>query len=124
MKRRTLLVIGVCSSLSTTPVIAGVSGAGALGSEPGGAPGVAAEKQIGEDSSAAAGGAEGGSSDAAVAAEGKGKTEGVVDTGSARGAASGKPKRTGTGTAARHLNDQVRKGNIKIQGATDADIYQ
>jgi hypothetical protein len=42
--------------------------------------------------------------------------------GRASGAGAGKPKRAGTVTAAGYIHDQVKRGNIKIQGATDADV--
>ena len=108
-----------------TPVVAGDSSAEAtIGSAPRAAAEITAGKQTGEDTGALVSGTDGGSSDAAVATEEKGTTEAVVDPGSARGEAAGKPKRAGTATAAGYVHDQVRKGNIKIQGATDADIYE
>jgi len=125
MKRGMPMILAICSSLSMTPVVAGDSSAeAALGSAPGGASEVAAGKQIGEDTGAMVGGAEGGSSGAAVTTEKKEETEAVVDPVSARGTAAGKPKRAGTATAAGYIHNQVKKGNIKIQGATDADIYK
>lgn len=124
MKRGMLMVITICSSLSTTPVVADNSGEAALDSEPGRAAEIAAGKQTGEGSGAVNGGADGGSPGASVITEGKGKTEAVVDSGSARSAAAAKPKRAGTATAVGSIHDQVKKGNIKIQGATDADMYK
>jgi hypothetical protein len=41
-----------------------------------------------------------------------------------RSAKAGQSKPAGSGTAAKHIHDQVKKGNIRLQGATDADIYQ
>ena len=73
MKRGMLMVIGICSSLSMTPVVADDSGETAFGSAPGDAAGVAAGKQIGEDFGAMVGGAEGSSSGAADHHPGKGK---------------------------------------------------
>ena len=124
MKRSMLMAIAICSILSNTPVVAGDSGEAALLSEPGGAEGVAAGKQISEDTGAMVDGAEGGSSGAAVTTKENGKTETVVDRESTRGAAAGKTKSAGTATAAGLIYDQVQKGNVKIQGATDADIYK
>jgi hypothetical protein len=124
MKRSMLMVIAICSSLSMTSAVADDGAEAAFGGKSAGAEGVAAEEQIGKESDAAVGDAEAGSSGAAVATEEDGKTEGVAKTGSARGAAAGKPKRAGTATAAGHIHNQVKKGNIKIQGATDADIYE
>ena len=125
MKRGMPMILAICSSLSMTPVVAGDSSAeAALDSAPGGGAEITAGKQTGEDTGAMVSGAEGGSSGAAVTTEEKGKTEAVVNPGSARGEAANKPKRAGTATAAGYVHDQVRKGNIKIQGATDADIYK
>ena len=124
MKSGMLMVIGICSSLSMTPVVADESGETAFGSTPGDAAGVAAGKQIGEDSGAMVGGAEGSSSGAAITTQEKEKekTEAVVDHGSAQGATAGKAKPVSRVTAAGYIYDQARKGNIEIQGATDADI--
>jgi len=124
MKSGMLMVIGICSSLSMTPVVADDSGETAFGSTPGDAAGVAAGKQIGEDSGAMVGGAEGSSSGAAITTQEKEKekTEAVVDRDSAHSVAAGKAKPASTATATKYLYDQVQKGNIEIQGATDADI--
>jgi hypothetical protein len=124
MKHSMLMAIAICSSLSMTPAVAGDGAEAALGGKTDDAAGVATEEQIGKEIGAAVGDAEAGSAGAAVATEEDGKTESVAKTGSARGAAAGKPKRASTATAAGHIHNQVKKGNIKIQGATDADIYK
>jgi hypothetical protein len=124
MKLGMPIVVAIFSSLSMTPVAAGDGGEAAIGSASAGAAGVAAGKQIGEDPGVSVGGAEGGSWGAAVTTTEKGKTETVVDDGRKHGAAAGKAKRASTATAAGHVYDQVKKGNIQIQGATDADIYE
>jgi hypothetical protein len=98
MKLNRLLAMGFCGSLMLTTTAADESGETAL-------------------HSASA------SADKAVAAEEKGDAEPVVSRGRVTGPAAGKPKRADTGTAAGHIHNQVKKGNVKIQGATDADIY-
>jgi hypothetical protein len=70
------------------------------------------------------GGAGDDASDTTVRSEEKAEVEADVSRGRASGAAAGKPKRAGTGAAAGYIHNQVKKGNIKIQGATDADIYK
>jgi hypothetical protein len=118
-----LLALGLCGSLLVTPAVADERGETALGSAPGGADKAVTGKQTEEETGAVTGGAGGGASDTAVTTEEKGEAEAVAGRGRASGAAAGKPKRAGTGTAAGYINDQVKKGNVKIQGATDADIY-
>jgi hypothetical protein len=103
MKRGVLMVIAICSSLSMTPVVADDSGENALGSAPGDVAGVAAGKQIGEDTSAMVGGAESSSSGAADATQETEKTQAVVDHGSAQGATAGKAKPVPRVTAAGYI---------------------
>jgi hypothetical protein len=118
------MVIAICSSLSMTPAVAGDGAEAALSGKTEDAAGVAAGERIGKETSTAVGDAEAGSSGAAATTEEERTTEGVTKSGSARGAAAGKRKRAGTATAVGHIHDQVKKGNIKIQGATDVDIYK
>jgi hypothetical protein len=96
MKREMLLGLGFCGSLLAVSAFAGDRGETARGSAPG----------------------------TTVSSEEKAEVEADVSRGLASGAAAGKTKRAGTGTAAGYIHDQVKKGNIKIQGATDADIYK
>jgi hypothetical protein len=103
--------------------IADDKGETARGSAPTGAQVPVTGKQAREASGAVTVGADDGAPDTAVRSEEKAEVEADVGRGRASGAA-GKSKRAGTGTAARHIHDQVKKGNIKIQGATDADIHK
>lgn len=125
MKRDILLAVGFCSSILVMSAIADDSGE----TESGSAPTTGADKaitgqQIGEETGAVTGSPGGGASDAAVTTEEKGEAGAVAGRRTTSGAAGGKSKRAGTGTAARYLNDQVKQGNVKIQGATDADLYE
>jgi hypothetical protein len=118
------MVIAICSSLSMTPAVAGDGAEAALSGKTDGVAGAAAGERMGKETGTAVGDAEAASAGAAVTPEEERTTEDVAKSGSARGAAAGKPKRAGTATAVGHIHDQVKKGNIKIQGATDADIYK
>ena len=94
------------------------------GSAPAGAEVPVAAKQTREESGAVTGGPGDGAPDTTVRSDEKAEVEADVSRGRASGAAAGKPKRAGSGTAAGYIHDQVKKGNVKIQGATDADIYK
>ena len=105
MKFTTLLVIGLCSSLAVTSAVGG------------------------EDSEITVDGA--GEAPRTATAEPASTTE-MAETqagadavvGGAKSAAAVETKRASTATGAKHIYDQVKKGNVKIQGATDADIYE
>ena len=116
MKHSMLMAIAICSSLSMTPAVAGDGAEAALSGKTEDAAGVAAGERIGKETSTAVGDAEAGSSGAAVATEEDGKTESVAKTGSARGAAAGKPKRASTATAAGHIHNQVKKATLRSKG--------
>ena len=97
MKRGTRLTLGFCSSFLALVAVAGDLGETTLGSAPGGAEGDAAGQDVGKETGAADGDAEN-RAPAATARKGR--------------AAS-------TGTAAGIIHDQVKEGNIKIEGETD-----
>ena len=119
MKHGTLLVIGICSSLSMTPVIAGdSSGKTALGSALGGGAGAAIGKQIGGNTGALIGGALGGGAGAAVTTKGKGKTGAVVG-GAAAGAAAGNAM--GGGTAGQAAGAALGAGAGALWGESSAN---
>ena len=106
MKCTTLLVIGFCSSLAVTSAVAGedseitVDSAGEASRKATPEPATTSEK-----------------------AETQAGADAVV--GGTKSAAAADTKRAGTATGAKLIYDQVKKGNVKIQGAADpADIYE
>ena len=88
-----LKAFGFCCSLFVMPALADDGRVTA----PGNADGPAAEKQMDAGTSTMASDAE-------------------------SGAAAGKGTHTSTPAAAGYLYDQVKKGNVKIEGATDTEI--
>jgi len=120
MTRTTLLVIGFLGSLAVTTAVAGENSYGADDS--------AGRSSDGRQTSEGARNTDGGPEPTAVGEtateKGEAETDAGASAGGKRSATAGQSKPAGTGTAAKHIYDQVKKGNIKIQGATDADIYQ
>jgi hypothetical protein len=98
MKRIHLSIIGFCGSLLVMP--AGVA-----------------------DDAAAQGGERGAPTSASATESETGSVAGGAGSG-ARSSGAGKAKRAGTATAAGIVYDQVKKGNVRIHGTTDADIYK
>ncbi len=97
MKRSTLLTLGFCSSFLALVAVAGDRGETALSSAPGGAEGGATGQETGKETGAKGGDAED----------------------SASGATARKGRPASTATAVGIINDQVKDGNIKIEGETD-----
>jgi len=119
MTRTTLLVFGLFSSLALTTAVAGENSYGAVDSAGKSADG----SQTSEGARNTDGGPEPTATGEAATEQGEAETGAGASAGGKRSATAGKSKPAGTGTAAKHIYDQVKKGNIKIQGATDADIY-
>jgi hypothetical protein len=118
MNKRTPLVIGLCGSLSTIPVLAGDIGKTAVDS----AGEAAAGEQTSEDTRASDGGRE--RTATGETATANKETEASL-SGAAKGAkraASGETKRADTAAAVGYIYDQVKEGNIKIKGVTDAGM--
>ena len=120
MTRTTLLVIGLLGSLAVTTAVANENSYGAVDS--------IGRSADGQQTSEGPRTIDGGTVPIAV---GEAATEkGEAETGAGgsavgkRSAKAGQSKPAGSGTAAKHIHDQVKKGNIRLQGATDADIYQ
>jgi hypothetical protein len=100
MHRTEPMVLALCCNLVILPVVAGDNGVAGFGHEAGGGDNIAGADQTDEGATAPAG---------------------ESDDGASSGAAS-KGKPAGTGTAAGYVYDQVKKGNVKIHGATDTEI--
>lgn len=100
MNRSAPMVLALCFSLFNVPIVADDGGAAGFGNQGGGDDKTAGGNQTEEGTSVKAGDSQGGESGDA--------------------ASNGKP--AGTGTAAGYIYDQVKKGNVKIHGATDTEI--
>jgi hypothetical protein len=120
MTRTTLLLIGFLGSLAVTTAIASETSYGADDS----AGKSAAGEQTRESARTSDRGPEQTTPGETATEKGEAKTGAGGSAGGTRSANAGQSKPAGSGTAAKHIYDQVKKGNIKIQGATDADIYQ
>jgi hypothetical protein len=120
MTRNTLLVIGFLGSLALTTAAASESSYGAVDSAGTSGDG----QQASEGARASDRGPEQTTPGETATEKGEAETGAGGFAGGKGSSAAGKPKPAGTGTAAKHIYDEVKKGNIKIQGATDADIYQ
>jgi hypothetical protein len=120
MTRTTLLLIGFLGSLAVTTAVASENSYGADDSAGKSADG----QQTREGVRTTDRGPEQTTPGETASKKGEAETGASGFAGGKRSAAAGQSKPAGSGTATKHIYDQVKKGNIKIQGASDADIYQ
>lgn len=102
MKRHTLALLGLLNFLFAVPVVSGEGGEGSLGGDTAG--GIGGAAALGDHVAAEPGPVPGEAAEAAPA--------GVA--GGSRPASSA--------TAAGYILDEVKEGNIKIEGATDTEV--